>query len=174
MGLWFAAPGAFWTFAETAAAARQVPGETISIALAIGNAVGLLGGLAAAWQGDRWGRFWPIVLSTVCLCLSVLAFEHCGSVTTLATALASFNVFWNYGAVYEMGLVAALDPNGRAPLAISAAQVLGFAAGGFFSGLLIVKSGYAVLPAVVLSFAFIGVLALTPCFRLPRLRPHFG
>jgi predicted MFS family arabinose efflux permease len=174
MAVWFAAPGAFWTFADTAASAHQVRGETISIALAIGNTVGLVGGLAAAWQGNRWGRLGPAVVSTVGLCLSVLGFEHSRTVASLATALAAFNVFWNYGAVYQMGLVVALDPDGRASLAISAAQVLGFAAGGFFAGVAIVKSGYAVLPIVVVGFAVSGVLALAPCFRAPKLKPHSG
>jgi len=172
MTIWFAAPGAFWAFAESAAAARQIPGETISIALAIGNAAGLLGSVLAAWQGNRLGRFWPVTIATACLCLSVMAYGHCTSVVALASALSAFNIFWNYTTVYEMALVVALDPIGKAALGISAAQVIGFAGGGFFSGLAISAGGYAALPPVVALFAVGGLLVLAPCFRALKPRPR--
>jgi predicted MFS family arabinose efflux permease len=169
MMIWFAAPGAFWTFAESAAAARGIPSGTISVALAVGNGVGLLGSAVAAWQGDRWGRFRPLVVATVCLCVSVVAFEQSGSAVALASALSAFNAFWNYAAVYEMALVAALDPGGRASLAISAAQVMGFAAGGLLSGLAISQAGYGVLPLVVAALAVGGMLVLGAPSRMTVL-----
>ena len=174
MTIWFAAPGAFWTFAESAVAARKIPGETISIALAIGNAAGLLGSAMAAWQGNRWGRFWPIMIATACLCVSVVASGRSMSVVGLALALSAFNIFWNYATVYEMALVVALDPVGRAALGISAAQVMGFAAGGFFSGLAISAATYAALPMVVCLFAVAGLLVLAPCFRALKLQLRHG
>jgi predicted MFS family arabinose efflux permease len=174
MAIWFAAPGAFWTFAEGAATDHKVTAGTISLALAIGNAVGLLGSVMAAWQGDRWGRARPILVSTACLCLSVVGFEQSRSVIALALALSAFNVFWNYATVYEMALVVALDTVGRTSPAISAAQVMGFAAGGFLSGLAIFRAGYDALPAVVSLFALGGVLILALCFRVPKLEPHRG
>jgi predicted MFS family arabinose efflux permease len=170
MTIWFAAPGAFWAFAESAAAAREVPSDAISIALAVGNAAGLLGSVMAAWQGDRWGRFWPVTIATACLCVSVAAYGQCTSGIALAAALSAFNIFWNYTTVYEMALVVALDPIGKASLGISAAQVTGFAAGGFFSGLAISGGSYAALPAVVAVFALAGWLVLVPCFR--QLKPQ--
>ena len=171
MALWFAAPGAFWTFAESAAAARKIPGETIGLALAVGNAAGLLGSVVAAWQGVRWGRFGPITIGTGLLCASVAAYGHCTSGVALASALSAFNIFWNYSTVYEMALVVALDPGGRATLGISAAQVIGFAAGAFFSGLVITGASYAALPVVVAVFAAGGWLLFAPCFRTLKPRP---
>jgi predicted MFS family arabinose efflux permease len=168
MTVWFAAPGAFWTFAESAAAARNVPAGTISIALAVGNGVGLLGSVAAAWQGDRWGRFWPLLIATAALCASVVAFEECWSVVALAVALFAFNAAWNYAAVYEMALVASLDPGGKLSPAISAAQVMGFAAGGFISGVAISAAGYTALTSVVTMLAVVGMGVLALCFRVPR------
>lgn len=165
MAVWYAAPGAFWTFADTAAADRQIPGEAISLALAIGNAVGLLGSLLSAWQGDRWGRAGPIVAASACLCLSVLAFAHSLTLLALSAVLSAFNICWNYGAVYQMALVVALDPVGRISVAISAAQVWGFAVGGFLSGLVIYRTGFAALPGVVALFVAAGLLLFLPCFR---------
>jgi predicted MFS family arabinose efflux permease len=167
MAVWYAAPGAFWTFADTAAADRHVPVQAISLALAIGNAVGLLGSLLSAWQGDRWGRAGPIVAATACLCLSVVAFAHSLTLLALSSVLSAFNVCWNYGAVYQMALVVALDPVGRISVAISAAQVWGFAAGGFLSGLVIYRTGFAGLPGVVAALAIGGLLLFLPCFRRP-------
>jgi predicted MFS family arabinose efflux permease len=171
MAIWFAAPGAFWTFAESAAVARKIPGETISIALAVGNAAGLLGSVMAAWQGDRWGRLWPITIASGLLCLSVVLYGHCTNAVALASALSAFNIFWNYATVYEMALVVALDPAGRAAVGIPAAQVIGFAAGGFFSGLVITGASYAALPVVVSMFAAGGLLALAPCLWTIKRRP---
>lgn len=163
MALWFAAPGAFWTFAESAAVARKIPTQSISIALAVGNAAGLLGSVVAAWQMDRWGRLWPITIASVLLCLSVLIYGHCTSVVALAVALSAFNIFWNYATVYEMALVVALDPAGKAAVGIPAAQVIGFAAGGFIAGLVITGASYAALPALVAVLAGGGLLTLVPC-----------
>jgi DHA1 family inner membrane transport protein len=165
MGVWYAAPGAFWTFADTAAASRHVAEADISVALAIGNAVGLAGSLISAWQANRWGRAGPIAIATACLCLAVLAFAHSLTLLALAAALSAFNVFWNYGAVYQMALVAALDPVGRISVAISAAQVFGFAAGGFVSGLVIDRTGFGALPLVVAALAIGGLLLFLPSFR---------
>jgi DHA1 family inner membrane transport protein len=165
MAVWYAAPGAFWTFADTAAAARHVPVQDISLALAIGNAVGLLGSLLTAWQGNRWGRAGPIIAATACLCVAVLAFAHSLTLLALSVALSAFNVCWNYGAVYQMALVVALDPVGRISVAISAAQVWGFAAGGFLSGLVIYRAGFGALPGVAAALAMGGLLLFLPCFR---------
>jgi predicted MFS family arabinose efflux permease len=172
MTIWFAAPGAFWTFAESAAVTRKISAETISIALAIGNTAGLLGSVMAAWQANRWGRFRPIMIATACLSLSVVAFGHSTSLVALALALSAFNIVWNYATVYEMALVVALDPAGRAALGIAAAQVTGFAAGGFFSGLAISEASYAALPIVVCLFSAAGLLVLVPCFRALKLQPR--
>jgi predicted MFS family arabinose efflux permease len=166
MAVWFAAPGVFWSFAETAASERHIPAMTISIALAVGNAVGLAGSVLAAWQGARLGRGRPILLATGGLCLSVLLFAHVSSLFMLSLALSAFNAFWNYAAVYEMGLVVARDLSGRISLAISAAQMVGFAAGGFLSGFAIVRYGFGVLPALLAFFAIAGAALI--CFSLPR------
>jgi len=177
MAVWYAAPGAFWTFADTAAAERNVPVQDISVALAIGNAVGLLGSLVTAWQADRWGRAWPIAVATACLCLSVVAFAHSLSLVALAAALSAFNVCWNYGAVYQMALVSALDPVGRIAVAICAAQVWGFAAGGFLAGLVILRTGFHALPGVVAAFAIGGLLLFLPCLGrnpAPSLKRYPG
>jgi len=171
MAVWFAAPGAFWTFAESDAATRRISAETISVALAAGNAAGLLGSVAAAWQGHRWGRFWPIAIATAGLALSVVAFERSTSLVALALALSAFNIAWNYGTVYEMALVAALDTTGRAALGIAAAQVAGFAAGGFISGFAISAASYGPLPIVVGLLSVAGLALLAPCIRSLKLQP---
>jgi predicted MFS family arabinose efflux permease len=171
MTVWFAAPGAFWTFAESAAATRGISAETISVALAVGNAAGLLGSVVAAWQGHRWGRFGPIAIATAGLALSVAAFERSMSLVALALALSAFNIAWNYGTVYEMALVAALDSTGRAALGIAAAQVAGFAAGGFISGFTISAASYGSLPIVVGLFSVAGLSMLAPCIRSLKPQP---
>jgi len=157
MAVWFGGPGAFWTFAVDAATARQVPMADISTALAVGNAIGLLGSVLAAWQGNRWGRAMPILIGTVGLCLSVVSFQHSIQTIALSASLVAFNLFWNYGTVYQMGLVVALDRTGKATAGISAAQVFGFAGGGFVSGYAIVGLGYGALAAIVAAFAVTGL-----------------
>jgi predicted MFS family arabinose efflux permease len=165
MAVWFGAPGGFWTFADAAAASRHVSAASIETALAIGNVVGLLGSVLAAWQGNRRGRAVPILLGTLGLCLSVAAFQLSNGIAALAATLAAFNIFWNYATVYQMALVVVLDRTGRATAGISAAQVLGFAAGGFVSGFAIVAAGYSALTVMVTLFAVAGVLLLGLCLR---------
>jgi predicted MFS family arabinose efflux permease len=165
MAVWFGAPGGFWTFADAAAASRHIPAASIETALAVGNVVGLLGSALAAWQGNRRGRAGPILLGTLGLCLSVAAFQRSNQIAALAATLAAFNIFWNYATVYQMALVVAMDRTGRATAGISAAQVFGFAAGGFVSGFAIVAAGYAALTVMVTVFAGAGVLLLAVCLR---------
>jgi hypothetical protein len=93
------------------------------------------------------------------------------SLTALGLALSAFNIAWNYGTVYEMALVAALDTSGRATLGIAAAQVVGFAAGGCISGFAISAASYAALPIVVGFFSVAGVCLLAPCIRTLKLQP---
>lgn len=157
MAVWFGGPGAFWTFAVDAATTRQVSMADISTALAVGNAIGLVGSILAAWQGNRWGRAIPILIATVGLSLSAVAFQHSAHALALSASLVAFNFFWNYGTVYQMALVVALDRTGKATAGISAAQVFGFAGGGFVSGYAIVGMGYGALTAIVAVFAVAGL-----------------
>jgi hypothetical protein len=106
------------------------------------------------------------------LALSVVAYERSGRLVALGGALSAFNIAWNYGAVYEMGLVAALDRSGRAALGIAAAQVAGFAAGGFISGFAISSASYGPLPFVVALFAVGGLSILATCARSLGERSH--
>jgi predicted MFS family arabinose efflux permease len=168
MAAWFAAPGGFWTFADSAADAKHIAAASSSAALAIGNTVGLLGSLIAAWLGSRWGRAWPIAIATIGLCLSMIGFEISRTALTLGIALSAFNIFWNYGAVYQMALVATLDPVGRLSMASSAAQVLGFAVGGFVAGLAAYHLGFGALTAVVCGLAVLGLALFAPCFRIAK------
>jgi len=165
MGIWSAAPGAFWTFADAAATTRNLSDGEIGAALAVGNAVGLLGSAIAAWQGNRWKRVWPTAIGTVCLCLSVAAFQMTTHVAALTATLAAFNIFWNYAIVYQMALVLSLDRTGKATAGISAAQMIGFAGGGFLSGFAIVARGFSVLTVIVAAFAVMGLLVLMIGFR---------
>jgi predicted MFS family arabinose efflux permease len=165
MGVWFAAPGAFWTFAEDAAETHGISGAMVATALAVGNVVGLLGSLAAAWQGERWGRSYPILGATGGLCLFVVSFAHSASFLPLTVALCGFNICWNYAAVFQMAQVVTLDVTGRLSVGIAAAQVFGFAGGGFISGLMIYRIGFGVLTSLVALCAVVGLVLFVPGLR---------
>jgi hypothetical protein len=166
--IWFGAPGAFWTFAEQAATDKGVPAGTAELALSVGEVASLTGSVLAALAGDRWGRLRPIAAASIGMSLAAIVYQFCDGPVGLALSLSIFYVFWNYGTVYQIGFVAALDPEGYSAAMMPAAQVFGLSVGPFCAGELMLSQGDPAITLSTVLFAVGGLALYLLCFA--RLR----
>lgn len=164
--LWFAAPGAFWTFAEKIATDNGIPSRTEEVALSISVVTSLSGCLVAVWLGDRWGRLMPIVGATVGMILSAVLYQIVHGIISLGLLLSLFYALWNYGTVYQLSFVSSLDRSGRAAVMMPAAQVFGLSVGPFCTGWLMADSGDWAVAITTTAFAALGLALYLVCFFL--------
>jgi DHA1 family inner membrane transport protein len=150
--LWFAAPGAFWTFAEQVATDKGLTNQTAEFLLSI--------------LADRLGRIIPIAFASLGLVASAVVFGASGGTIVLAACLAVFYAFWNYGAVYQMSFVTQLDRTGDAGVIMPAVQVIGMSAGPFATGFLITAHGDSAVTGATLGFTAAGLALCVIAFAI--------
>jgi predicted MFS family arabinose efflux permease len=158
--LWFGAPGAFWTFAEQVALDKGFDSGTAELALSIGEFASLVGSLVAVVLGHRLGRLFPVIASSAGMVISAALYFKGSTVAELALLLSVFYGLWNYGAVYHMSFVTALDFSGRFSVMMPAAQVFGISLGCMTAGRLMALSGDGALVSATATFAVSGIMVL--------------
>jgi predicted MFS family arabinose efflux permease len=162
--IWFGAPGAFWTFAEQVATDKGVPVDAAELMLSIGEFASLAGSVAAAWQAARWGRLAPIAVASIGMVLAAILYQSRDEILWLGVLLSVFYAFWNYGTVYQMGLVAELDTIGRIAVMMPVAQVFGQSIGPFCAGRMILGMGDGGVTLATAIFALAGLGLDLICF----------
>jgi len=167
-GIWFGAPGAFWTFVEQVAMDKGIPTDAAEVAVSIAELVGLAGTIAAAGLGGRFGKLRPIALATTIMILSAIAYQQSIGILGLGVCLAIFYSFWNYGTVYQMSFVSDLDIAGRSAVVMPATEVFGLSFGPYVTGHLMVSYGDGAVPVTTVAFALGGLLLFLICFALLR------
>jgi predicted MFS family arabinose efflux permease len=166
--VWFGSPGAFWAFVEQAATDKGIGTGTIEITLSVAEVAGLLGCVAAAWLGDRYGRLRPILAATVGMLITTILYQYTGGIALLAVLLGVYYAFWNYGTVYQYSFVAELDPTGRATVAMPAANVFGMSLGPYVAGQLMLHHGNGAITVTSVAFAIFGMALYLGTFRMQR------
>jgi predicted MFS family arabinose efflux permease len=161
---------AIWSYQERIGVADGIPARQIG--LLIGTSLmlwGVLGSISASLLGLRIGRIWPQVVSLGLSIVAALALALSGSAIAFGSASALVALSWFYGLPYQMGLLAAFDPNGRANIAGSLMTTGGAAAGPFIGALLIGSGSYSVLGVLAgACYAIALGLVLGPAFALSR------
>jgi predicted MFS family arabinose efflux permease len=161
---------AIWSYQERIGVAAGIP--TRDIGLLIGTSLmlwGVLGSIAASVLGLRIGRVWPQVVSLGLSIAAALALALSGSAFAFGTACALIAISWFYGLPYQMGLLAAFDPQGRANIAGSLMTTGGAATGPFIGALLIGSGSYGVLGVLAgICYAIALGLVLPAAFSLGR------
>ena len=171
--LWFAAPGAFWTFAEKIATDNGIPNRAVEAALSLSVVASLAGCLVAVWLRDRWGRLMPIAAATVGIILSAVLYQIAHGINSLELLLSLFYALWNYGTVYQLSFVSSLDRSGRIAVMMPAAQVFGLSIGPLCAGSLMAGSGDWAVAITTAAFAALGLALYSACFFLQN-RCRYG
>lgn len=164
LAVYFGALSGVWAFVERIASSQQISAENIGLALAFSMLGGIVGALAVAFQGNRFGWRAPIVLSSVVFVLLLAGFNQPFNVTAFALLSFVFSLFWNYVLGYQLSALTALDEDGRFAVLLPAAQALGAVAGPFFAGMIVMQNSYgqmlliAAMTMLVATVAFLKLL----------------
>ncbi|WP_339670582.1 MFS transporter [Dasania marina] len=162
--LFFFNVGVVWTFIERMAYANGFSAKFIGMALSAGVSLGVLGALAAAWCGDRWGYVRPLTIGAVITLLSLCLLLAGMSPLQFVIALALYNFAWNFSLAFQYAAVNAVDKGGRAVAIAPAFHATGAAIGPSLAALFITANDYIAVNilaavAVLLSLLFF-VLAI--------------
>lgn len=117
--------GAFWSLEQIYGSNAGFTPDAIGTILAVCTLLLLVGAAAAAWAGDRFGRF-PTLF--VLIALNALSIVLVGTVRSQSVYLAAnvLQALTNLSSViYQLGLSASLDRSGRAVAASTAMVTLG-------------------------------------------------
>lgn len=118
MLLLYAGHGAIWAYQErigvAAGLSEHAVGKWIGVSMLVW---GVGGSLMARLLSMSIGRIWPQTLSLGASCLAVTLLVFGSTPLAFATSCGLIAFSWFYGLPYQMGLLAARDPKGRAALA---------------------------------------------------------
>lgn len=165
MTLFFANVGAIWTYIELIGASVDLSATYIGKALAISNAIALLGALAAVYLGDRFGHLRPLLAVAISQLIALAILNHHIDAVTFFVSLCIYSFFWNFAIPYQMTLTANSDPSGRMIVMATAFHGAGAAVG---PGLVSVFISPGSFSAVYVVAALCGVLCVT--LFLPLLK----
>jgi predicted MFS family arabinose efflux permease len=139
MLLLYAGHGAIWAYQERIGVAAGLDEHAVGKWLGLSMLVwGVGGSLLARFMSMSIGRMWPQVISLGASCLAVLLLVYGSTPAAFAISCGLIAFSWFYGLPYQMGLLAARDPKGRAALAGVMMSTGGMALGPAIAALLLV------------------------------------
>lgn len=139
MLLLYTGHGAIWAFQERIGVAAGLTEQAVGKSLGMSMLVwGVGGSLLARLLSLSLGRIVPQVISLGASFIAVLLLVFGTTPVAFATSSGLIALSWFYGLPYQMGLLAAHDPKGRAALAGTMMSTAGMAAGPGISAFLLV------------------------------------
>jgi len=131
--------GAIWAFQERIGVAAGLTEQAVGKSLGMSMLLwGVGGSLLARVLSLSLGRIVPQVISLGASCIAALLLVFGTSPGAFATSSGLIALSWFYGLPYQMGLLAAHDPKGRAALAGTMMSTGGMAAGPGIAAFLLV------------------------------------
>ncbi len=140
--LFWAEQNDVYAYIERIGNAAGISAEFIGFSLGVANLMGFVGAALVAWLGTRVGRVVPLVIATVLqvTCLAVLA-GHV-SPTSYLVALGVLALAWNIVNPFQLGVLAGIDPSGRALALAATVTGVGLALGPAIAAVAIGVAGY--------------------------------
>jgi len=143
MLLLYTGHGAIWAYQERIGVAAGLDGHAVGKWIGLSMLVwGVGGSLLARFMSMSIGRMWPQAISLGTSCLAVLFLVYGSTPVAFAASCGLIAFSWFYGLPYQMGLLAARDPKGRAALAGVMMSTGGMALGPAMAALLIAGRGH--------------------------------
>jgi hypothetical protein len=139
MLLLYTGHGAIWAFQERIGVAAGLTEQAVGRSLGMSMLLwGVGGSLLARLLSLSLGRIVPQVISLGASFMAVLLLVFGTTPVAFATSSGLIALSWFYGLPYQMGLLAAHDPKGRAALAGTMMSTAGMAAGPGIAAFLLV------------------------------------
>ncbi|MGH8325875.1 MAG: MFS transporter [Steroidobacteraceae bacterium] len=163
------AHGGIWAYMQRFGAASGISAALTARALGYAAFAGLLGGVLVTLLGTRWGRALPNAAALVLSAASALLVATGRTPGSFVTAAMCFYLAWVFGLPYLMGILAALDPQGRAATLGIVMQNIGLAAGPAGAGALAAGSQYRTVAHVGFGLYLLALLIIVPlAYRVDR------
>lgn len=168
---YFMAQGEAWAFMERIATDAGLPGSTIGTSLALSNIGGIAGAATAALLSLRFGRALPIIVSAIISSIGLLVLL--GEITALSFGLATMLYIygWNLTQPYFSGIMAELDPKGRAVVMMGAIQTAGVGLGPAAVGMMIKGGNFDAVSYFGLFLIAISLLSVLTLLFLKQRQP---
>jgi predicted MFS family arabinose efflux permease len=168
MLLLYTGHGAIWAYQERIGVATGLDEHTVGKWLGLSMLIcGVAGSLLARLLSLSLGRIWPQTISLGLSCLAVLFLVFGSAPATFAASCGLIAFSWFYGLPYQMGLLAARDPKGRAALAGLMMSTGGLALGPAAAALLLVQRTHWRI-GVFSGICYLAALAIAvPAARTP-------
>jgi predicted MFS family arabinose efflux permease len=163
MFLLYSGHGSVWAFQQRIGVGLGLQpaeiGRWIGLSMLIG---GVGGSLTARVLGLKLGRVWPQLLSLGLSAVAavMLVFGTSSVLFAIACGLVAFS--WFYGLPYQMGLLAAFDPFGRANMAGVVMTTGGSAAGPALAAVLIAQFGHPAIGVLAASCYLLCLMLVLP------------
>lgn len=170
MLLLYTGHGSVWAYQERIGSGlgmtSQQVGNWIGLSMLIG---GVGGSLLAGALGLRLGRILPQLLSLGISAIAAILLVYGETSLLFATACGLVALSWFYGLPYQMGLLAAFDPKGRANMAGLVMTTGGSALGPAIAAILISQVGHTAIGMFAAScYALSLILVLPAAIQLTR------
>jgi predicted MFS family arabinose efflux permease len=156
------AHGGIWAYMQRFGAASGVPVALTARALGYAAFAGLVGGALVTLLGTRWGRVLPNAAALALSGVSALLVAAGHTAGAFVTAAMCFYLAWVFGLPYLMGIIAALDSQGRAATLGIVMQNIGLAAGPAGAGALAAGLHYRTVAYVGFGLYLIALLIAVP------------
>jgi predicted MFS family arabinose efflux permease len=151
MLLLYTGHGSVWAFQERIGTSLGIEPARIGRMLSIAMFCGIAGSLIAWRAGLALGRIWPQIISLGLSIVAAILLVIADSATLFATASALVGITWFYGLPYQMGILAQLDPRGRANVMGIIMTTGGAAIGPALAGVLVSPPDYSIVGWVAAS-----------------------
>lgn len=158
-----------WAYVIEIGAGHGLEPGFVSTALAVSLWIGGPAALFVTWWSTRSGRWWPLLLSTSAMALSV-SLLLVPEALAFAAANIGFGIFFSISFPYLMGVASELDNSGQMGALAGFSGNLGLATGPALAAFLVSSGHYeqvllVAVPAILLSL----VLASSPARGLDRM-----
>lgn len=163
-----------WAFVEQVGINVGYDGETLGLLFSLQAFIGLLGPLAAAIIGKRFGISVPVILGVIICGSATLGYVMGEASKTMYTVAVLMNAAaYFYALAYLTALAASLDKEGRIVAAAGSFLTLGVAVGPALSGTLIAAGGYELTAiAIAITTLLTAVCLFVPIAKAKERNEH--
>ena len=163
--MFWAEQNALYAYVERIGNASGLSAQFIGFSLGLANLTGFVGASLVASIGSRFGRFLPLVISTLVQLGCLWALSGYVSSTAYMAAMTCISLAWNVVNPFQLGILAGVDRGGRA-LALAATVVgVGLAIGPAMAAAVLNDGGYESILWLAGALAVISLLLALPALR---------
>jgi predicted MFS family arabinose efflux permease len=160
--LFWAEQNAVYAYIERIGNASGLNPEYIGFCLGVANLTGFAGASLVAWLGTRLGRLVPLLIATLLQLICLAAFA--GHVSSMAylVALGVIALSWNVVNPFQLGILAGVEPSGKALALAATVTGTGLAIGPAAGAVAIGAGGYGAILWLAGALAIISLVLLLP------------